>query len=153
MDWRRKDQSARSVTRCSGRENWCRGVDIQLKHRVSKLRPPKLASGRPRQSWPLSGQLDFFRGTLAPFLRASERPIAMACLRLFTVPPLPPFPDLSVPRFFRCIALLTLLLAAFPYLRLPDVLRELAAINPSRRFRMWARDKRIVANSSPQCFP
>ena len=46
--------------------------------------------------------------------------MAMACFRLFTVPPLPPFPDLSVPRFSRCMALLTLLLAAFPYFRCPD---------------------------------
>ena len=39
----------------------------------------------------------FFAGTLAPDLRASLRPIAMACLRLFTAPPLPPLPDLSSP--------------------------------------------------------
>jgi len=30
---------------------------------------------------------DFFLGTLAPFFRASERPMAIACLRLFTLPP------------------------------------------------------------------
>jgi hypothetical protein len=54
--------------------------------------------------------------------------MAMACLRLFTVPPFPPFPDFSVPRFSRCIALFTLLPAALPYLRPPDLLRELAAI-------------------------
>jgi hypothetical protein len=29
--------------------------------------------------------LDFFRGTFAPFSRASDRPIAMACSRLFTL--------------------------------------------------------------------
>ena len=29
--------------------------------------------------------VDFFRGTLAPFARASERPIAIACSRLFTL--------------------------------------------------------------------
>ena|SRR5207244_657135 len=34
----------------------------------------------------------FFFGTLAPFFLASESPIAMACLRVFTRPPLPPFP-------------------------------------------------------------
>ena len=33
-------------------------------------------------------------GTFAPFLRASERPIAIACLRLLTLPPLPPLPEL-----------------------------------------------------------
>ena len=57
------------------------------------------------------------RGTLAPFSRASDNPIAIACLRLFTVPPLPPLPLLSVPFFLRRIALATVLFAAFPYLR------------------------------------
>lgn len=66
-----------------------------------------------------SYELDFFFGTLAPFLRASERPMAMACLRLFTVPPLPPFPDFKEPFFFRWRALLTDLLADLPYFRLP----------------------------------
>jgi hypothetical protein len=63
---------------------------------------------------------DFFRGTLAPFLRASERPIAIACLRLFTLLPLPPFPDRSVPLFLRRIALATVFPAALPYLRRLD---------------------------------
>src|SRR5882724_1462478 len=61
-------------------------------------------------------QLDFFLGTFAPFFRASERPIAIAWDLLFTRPPLPPFPDFSVPCFRRVIALLTDLPAAFPYL-------------------------------------
>jgi hypothetical protein len=39
----------------------------------------------------------FFSGTFLPFLRASERPMAMACFRLFTVPPFPPLPLLRVP--------------------------------------------------------
>ena len=65
-------------------------------------------------------ELDFFEGTFWPFLRASESPIAMACLRLFTFPPLPPLPDLSVPLFLRRIALATVLLAPLPYLRLLD---------------------------------
>jgi hypothetical protein len=55
------------------------------------------------------------RGTFAPFFRASDNPIAIACFRLFTRPPLPPFPLLSVPRLRRRIALATRLLAAFPY--------------------------------------
>ena len=61
----------------------------------------------------------FFRVTFAPFFRASERPIAIACLRLFTFPPFPPRPLLNVPFFFRRIALSTRLLAAFPYFRPP----------------------------------
>ena len=39
----------------------------------------------------------FLRGTLPPSARASESPIAMACLRLFTLPALPPRPLLAVP--------------------------------------------------------
>lgn len=61
-----------------------------------------------------SPQLGFLLGTLAPFLRASDRPIAIACLRLVTTQPLPPFPEWSVPRFSLCIAFLTLSLAALP---------------------------------------
>jgi hypothetical protein len=41
----------------------------------------------------------------------------MACCRLVTVPPFPPLPDFSSPRFSLCIALLTLLPAALPYFR------------------------------------
>jgi hypothetical protein len=52
-------------------------------------------------------------------LRASESPIAIACLRLFTVPPFPPLPDLSVPVFFLCMALFTDFAADFPYFFLP----------------------------------
>src|SRR4029078_8640525 len=54
-------------------------------------------------------------GTFAPFSRASFRPIAIACLPLFTVPPLPPFPLFSLPLFIRCIALFTVLLLLLPY--------------------------------------
>jgi hypothetical protein len=58
---------------------------------------------------------DFLRGTFAPFFRASLRPIATACFRLFTLPPRPPLLRLSVPFFRRRIALSTLRLAAAPY--------------------------------------
>ena len=57
---------------------------------------------------------DFLRGTLAPARRASDNPIAIACLRLFTF--LPDRPLLSFPFFRSCIALLTFLDAALPYL-------------------------------------
>jgi hypothetical protein len=55
-------------------------------------------------------------------LRASERPIAIACLRLFTLPPLPPGPDFKVPLFLRRMALSTDLPADFEYF-FPDDLR------------------------------
>src|SRR6476469_398034 len=58
------------------------------------------------------------RGTFAPFFLASERPIAIACLRLFTVLPLRP--DLRVPFLRRRIALSTRFDAALPYLLLPE---------------------------------
>lgn len=57
------------------------------------------------------------RGTFAPFSRASDRPIAIACSRLVTRPPCPALPRLSVPDLRRRIALATRLLAAFPYRR------------------------------------
>src|SRR5271163_364846 len=78
----------------------------------------------------------FFFGTLAPFLRASERPMAIACLRLLTGPPFPPLPDRSVPFFSRRTALSTDLPAAWSYLRPPDfreLLFFLAAIFISSR--------------------
>jgi hypothetical protein len=65
----------------------------------------------------------FFRGTFAPFFLASESPIAIACLRLFTLPPRPLFPRRRVPLLRRRIALSTLLPALLPYRRLLD-LRE-----------------------------
>src|SRR5262249_30022719 len=57
----------------------------------------------------------FLRGTFAPERRASDRPMAIACLRLRTV--LPERPLLSLPRFISCIARLTFLPLDLPYLR------------------------------------
>jgi hypothetical protein len=62
-------------------------------------------------------ELDFLEGTFCPFLRASESPMAIACFRLFTLPPLPPLPDFSVPLFLRRTALATVLLAPLLYRR------------------------------------
>lgn len=68
---------------------------------------------------PMTVLIDFSRlyreGTFAPDFRASERPIAIACLRLFTF--LPDFPDLSFPCFISCIARPTLDEAFLPYFR------------------------------------
>jgi hypothetical protein len=55
---------------------------------------------------------------LAPFFLASERPIAIACLRLFTVLPL--LPDFRVPFLRRLIALATRFDADLPYLLPPE---------------------------------
>jgi hypothetical protein len=78
---------------------------------------------------------DWRAGTLPPFLRASLRPIAIACLRLFTFLP---EPLLSVPFFFRCIADFTRLRAALPYLAIGRsdanaVLRSARACVQARR--------------------
>ena len=54
---------------------------------------------------------DFLRGTLAPSLRASDNPIAIACFLLVTF--LPDRPLLSVPFFRSRIALSTFLEAFF----------------------------------------
>jgi hypothetical protein len=54
----------------------------------------------------------FFAGTLPPSRRASDKPIAIACLRLFTVLPDPPL--LSSPVLRSCIAFSTFSEAFFP---------------------------------------
>ena len=56
----------------------------------------------------------FGGGTFAPLSRASDNPIAIACLRLFTVLPLRP--DFSFPRFISCIDFSTFFCAPFEYL-------------------------------------
>jgi len=58
---------------------------------------------------------DFLAGTFLPFRRASESPMAIACLRLVTFLPLPPL--LSVPRFRLCIAPSTSFEALAEYFR------------------------------------
>ena len=60
---------------------------------------------------------DFRDGTLAPLRRASLSPIAIACLRLFTVRPDPLF---SVPRFRRRIVDSTFLDADLLYLAMQE---------------------------------
>jgi hypothetical protein len=54
----------------------------------------------------------FFFGTLAPALRASDSPIAIACLRLFTFLP---EPLLSVPFLRSCMTFFTFSPAFLPY--------------------------------------
>jgi hypothetical protein len=68
-----------------------------------------------RGSGSIVNQLDFSFGTFAPLFLASDKPMAIACLRLFTLPPLPALPERSEPRFRLRIALSTLFSAAFPY--------------------------------------
>jgi hypothetical protein len=74
-------------------------------------------------------------GTLAPFFRASDKPIAIACCRLFTLPPRPDLPLRKVPFLRRRIALSTLLLAPLLYLLPLDFRDErfLVGIRPLRK--------------------
>jgi hypothetical protein len=74
--------------------------------------------------------------------------MAMACLRLFTVPPFPPLPDLSVPFFFLCIALFTDLPAALPYF-LPELERFLVAIVPPFLDEKQRKENELRPNSGP----
>jgi hypothetical protein len=77
-------------------------------------------------------ELFLFGGTFAPFFRASDSPMAIACFRLFTLPPWPDLPRRRVPPLRRRIALFTLLLAPLLYFR-PLDLREdafFAAMEP-----------------------
>jgi len=67
--------------------------------------------------------VDFFSGTFVPSFLASERPIAMACLRLFTGLPL--LPLLSVPSCISFIDLSTLSPAFFEYFAIKWVLLSL----------------------------
>jgi hypothetical protein len=73
--------------------------------------------------------LDFFAGTFAPSARASESPMAMACLRLFTFLPLRP--DLSLPRLYSCISRSTDFDAFGLYFRFEDFF--LAMLPPCAR--------------------
>jgi hypothetical protein len=69
-------------------------------------------------------------GTFAPERRASDKPIAIACLRLVTF--LPELPLRSVPDLRSSIARLTLAPARFPYFLAIASLRLATAVKPAR---------------------
>jgi hypothetical protein len=69
---------------------------------------------------------DFLRGTLPPARRASDNPIAMACLRLVTF--LPDRPLLSVPRFRSCMAFSTFREAFLPYFAIDPPRVDVSAV-------------------------
>jgi len=83
---------------------------------------------------------DDFRGTFAPFLRASLSPMAIACLRLLTVRPDPLF---SVPFFRRRIVDSTLFDADSPYFAMFTSARRIDRTSPgwTRRARIGARGR------------
>lgn len=63
--------------------------------------------------------------------------MAIACLRLVTTPPLPFFPERSLPRFSLCIAFLTLSLAALLYFAISPPSSALFELTANR---IWERD-------------
>src|SRR5438132_1945809 len=103
---------------------------------------------------PLRGP--FFFGTFAPASRASERPIAIACLRLLTR--LPDRPLFSVPRLRSRIARSTFSPAFLPYLAMHTLHTRSAAAcvfyaeppNPRTFEPSNPRTLRSVANDAPR---
>src|SRR4030095_14162485 len=70
------------------------------------------------------------RGTFAPASRASDKPIAIACLRLVTRLPDPPL--FRVPRLRSCIARSTFLAAIGPYFAMDTSAAVLSISMPVR---------------------
>jgi len=89
---------------------------------------------------------DFFDGTLPPSRRASDNPMAMACLRLFTFFPLRPL--FSVPRLRLSIARLTFFDAPFEYLRAIPLLRQ--RLNANQRSGTGRVPSHSAAKELPQ---
>jgi hypothetical protein len=96
--------------------------------------------GRPegRPSFLATNYAARLRGTFAPSRRASERPIAIACLRLFTLRPLP---DFSFPRLNSCISSPTFSCALRPYF-LPELRRPRVEAVVRRRERDAVPERR-----------
>ena len=76
---------------------------------------------------------DFFAGTFAPALRASDSPMAIACLRLVTF--LPDLPLFKVPCLRSRMTFLTLDCAFLPYLGIVLSLRVFSKPRPDDTFR------------------
>src|SRR5262249_6893324 len=98
-------------------------------HRISAaaIQPGHIGQeGEANRPRPPSPRQPFLAGTLAPRLRALDRPMATACLGLVTF--LPVLPLLSLPSLYSFIASWTSSWAFGPYLRaMADLLRgELA---------------------------
>src|SRR5262249_7204133 len=72
-----------------------------------------------------ASQLFFFGGTLPPFLRDFENPMAMACLPLFAFPF---FPLRCFPRLVLCMAFFTSRLAVEPYFAIRHLLSKLVFV-------------------------
>jgi hypothetical protein len=86
-------------------------------------------------------------GTLSPSRRASEMPMAIACLRLFTErrPP-----DFSWPCLYSCITLPIFFEAFFPYLRPELLLRFDEPLLALRRELLLRDEPRVDARLVPR---
>lgn len=134
-----------------------RSLDVQClpfgshyaRAREERDEPRRAEPFRPRDDVRLEELVPFLAfGTFAPSRRASDRPIAIACLRLVTF--FPERPERSPPRFISCIARWTFFPAFLPYLR---PLRRVANLHlastrgdhsPERIPRMPDRPRRAV---------
>jgi len=84
----------------------------------------------------------FFFGTFAPDSRASDKPIATACLRLLTFAPERPL--FSLPRFISCTAFFTFRPLALPYFRATAAASRVGYSPPNDR-----RGIKFLARSEP----
>src|SRR4051812_1358134 len=83
-----------------------------------------------------------FLGTFLPSLRASDKPMAMACLRLLTFPPLPPGPLFNLPCLNARISRSTSLPALFEYLRAMIALLLTGYLDSPKPTQGWLRHSR-----------
>src|SRR6185369_2971195 len=96
----------------------------------------------------------FGGGTFPPFRRASDKPIAIACFRLFTV--FPERPLLSVPRFALCKAFATVFFDVFPYRAMRPFPSVVTSVRPNDTARIAitiraAHERRAVAYVRARC--
>src|SRR5690606_21329331 len=133
-------------TRLGNARGWIRTV-----HENSPRQVVRQKRGTPKAGYFLA--LFFFAGTLPPFLRAFESPIATACLRLVTF--FSDLPLLSFPSLNSCMAFLTSFCAFFPYLAMagaPGMDRGATPANQSQIVRR-ACGKQQVAPLVPELMP
>src|SRR5579859_1662211 len=119
--WRGSSRAANAGRCIPPASNHCRGASA-CKHETDPSRAHPTVP-QPDSSGGAGAHLDlrladlrlavFFFGTFLPARRASDRPIAMACLRLLTLAPERPL--LKVPRLRSCMALPTFFDAALLY--------------------------------------
>src|SRR5262245_47338541 len=84
-------------TRCDNARGAPRVLEYSRILRAQRQRADRFALNLAMAATSFGGYF-FLRGTFLPFLRALESAMAIACLRLFTLPPFPPLPLFAFPR-------------------------------------------------------